>query len=175
MLHEHDKDKLEDLMLIRFQQLGLQVPDTVMTYMPMEKENEYDPGLVTRYLSFQNPSLKLVYPVVHSAANNIVAVEAFADGFTRSSYGIAEPANGMEIDPKQIDMVLVPLLAFDLRGFRVGYGKGYYDAFLAGCRNDAIRVGFSFFEGIDTIEDIAEHDMPIDYCVLPGKTYSFKR
>ena len=46
-----------------------------------------------------------------------------------SNYGVPEPVSGIEIPPSQIDVVFVPLLAFDELGNRVGYGKGYYDRF----------------------------------------------
>ena len=57
-LQPGEKDKLEDLMLIRFQEAGWQVPDTVMTYIPFSQENEYDPELVIRYCRFQQPGLR---------------------------------------------------------------------------------------------------------------------
>ena len=59
--------------------------------------------------------------------------------FEENKYGITEPVNGVKIDPEEIDMMLVPLFAFDKRGYRVGYGKGYYDRFTeqvqTGCYN----------------------------------------
>ena len=57
-----------------------------------------------------------------------------------SNYGVPEPVSGIEIPPSQIDVVFVPLLAFDELGNRVGYGKGYYDRFLTTCRGDTIFI-----------------------------------
>jgi len=66
-----------------------------------------------------------------------------------------------------IDAVLIPLLAFDNQGFRVGYGGGFYDRFLPACRPEALKVGLSFFDPVDVIEDKDQYDIPMDYCVTP--------
>jgi len=91
----------------------------------------------------------------------------------KNNYGIPEPENGIEIDAAKIDVVFVPLLAFDKSGNRVGYGKGFYDRFLAQCRPDAITVGLSFFEAVEPWEDVFESDIRLDYCLTPINTYTF--
>ena len=70
-------------------------------------------------------------------------------------------------------MVFVPLLAFDLKGHRVGYGKGFYDNLLASCKPETIKVGFSFFDAEAEIEDVFSGDIPLDYCVTPKQVYKF--
>ncbi|SHI63369.1 5-formyltetrahydrofolate cyclo-ligase [Mesonia phycicola] len=90
-----------------------------------------------------------------------------------NKWGIPEPVNGIEISPKQIDVVFIPLLAFDLKGNRIGYGKGFYDRFLSECKTDVIKIGLSFFEAVESIEDTNENDIPLDYCITPEKVYNF--
>lgn len=90
-----------------------------------------------------------------------------------NSYGIPEPQEGIQIQENQLDVVFVPLLAFDEKGNRVGYGKGFYDRFLQKCRPDVIKVGLSFFEAEPLIEDVSPFDMALDYCVTPTKIYTF--
>lgn len=92
-----------------------------------------------------------------------------------NKWGIPEPAGGIEIPGKSIDVVFVPLLAFDRQGHRVGYGKGYYDTFLASCNNDVVKVGLSFYEPEEKIEGVLTSDVLLDYCVTPNKTYNFKK
>ena len=58
--------------------------------------------------------------------------------FQKSDFGIEEPVDNNFIQPDEIDMVIVPLLICDKKGYRVGYGKGFYDKFLARCRPDCI-------------------------------------
>lgn len=93
--------------------------------------------------------------------------------FKNNSWGVPEPIDGIQIDPKKIDVVFIPLLAFDRKGHRVGYGKGYYDTFLANCRPDVLKVGLSFFEAEELISDVFGGDIPLNYCVTPKKNYSF--
>jgi len=90
-----------------------------------------------------------------------------------STFGIPEPEAGIEIPETQLDVVFVPLLAFDVKGNRVGYGGGYYDRFLKKCRPDVIKIGLSFFDAIEQIEDVNENDIPLTYCVTPEKVYEF--
>lgn len=93
----------------------------------------------------------------------------------KNRWGIPEPQGGIEIPAQQIDVVFVPLLTFDREGHRVGYGKGFYDIFLSGCREDVMKVGLSLFEAEENIPDILESDVPLDYCVTPSKVYKFKK
>ncbi len=90
-----------------------------------------------------------------------------------NDYGIPEPVSGIKINPLEIDVVFLPLLVFDKQGHRVGYGKGYYDRFLADCQKETIKVGISFFEPIDKIEDIDENDIAMDFVVTPNQVFSF--
>lgn len=89
-----------------------------------------------------------------------------------SNYGIPEPVSGIPIAPEIIDVVFVPLLAFDKNGHRVGYGKGFYDRFLSRCKSDAVFVGLSLFEPEEQIVH-GENDIPLDFCVTSEKIYSF--
>lgn len=91
----------------------------------------------------------------------------------KNNYNIPEPVDGIEIPSQKIDVVFVPLLAFDLQGHRVGYGKGFYDKFLPQCKLETIKIGLSFFEIETEIEDVFESDMALDYCVTPKQVYRF--
>ena len=93
--------------------------------------------------------------------------------FQKNQYNIYEPIDGLEVPTSKIDVVFVPLLAFDTKGNRVGYGKGFYDKFLSKCNEGVIKVGLSFFEPEKTIEDVFETDIRLDYCVTPTTNYVF--
>lgn len=95
--------------------------------------------------------------------------------FKTNLWGISEPQNGMEIAVSEIDVVFIPLLAYDLKGNRVGYGGGFYDIFLADCRKNTLKIGLSFFQPEKTeIEDIFETDIPLDLCITPCGIFDFR-
>ncbi len=94
--------------------------------------------------------------------------------FQKNEYNIYEPVDGIEVPTSKIDVVFVPLLAYDTKGNRVGYGKGFYDNFLAKCKEDVIKIGLSFFEPEESIADVFETDIRLDYCVTPMTLYSFR-
>ncbi|MGQ7945757.1 5-formyltetrahydrofolate cyclo-ligase [Flavobacterium sp. WC2509] len=91
----------------------------------------------------------------------------------KNEYNIPEPIDGIEVPSKKIEVVFVPLLAFDKKGHRVGYGKGFYDKFLKECQPETIKIGLSFFEAEETILNIFESDVLLDYCVCPNGVYEF--
>lgn len=88
-------------------------------------------------------------------------------------FNIPEPVDGIEISTDKIEVVFVPLLAFDKHGHRVGYGKGFYDIFLKKCNPKTLKIGLSFFEAEDVIEDTNENDIKLDFCVTPNQVYKF--
>lgn len=91
----------------------------------------------------------------------------------KNQYNIPEPVDGLEVPSRKIEVVFVPLLAFDKTGHRAGYGKGFYDKFLSECQAETIKIGLSFFEAEEKIEDVFESDVKLDYCVTPNAVYQF--
>ena len=90
-----------------------------------------------------------------------------------SKLHIPEPQNGLEVPVDMLDVVFVPLLAFDQYGNRVGFGKGFYDKFLSKCKPETIKIGLSFFEAELQIEGLFQGDIKLNYCVTPTKIYQF--
>lgn len=169
-------NSLDDLLLIQFQKLPVDIPSLIMTYAPIEKLNEFNPQLITDYCYFKNPNQQLLYPLMYEVEkeNEMIAVLVNDDTvFEQNEYGIDEPADGLDVEPSAIDMIIVPLLCFNNNGYRVGYGKGYYDRFLKHCRPDCIKIGFSYFDPVELIEDISEFDVQLDYCITHEKIYAF--
>ena len=91
----------------------------------------------------------------------------------KNAYDIPEPIDGLEVPVSKIDVVFVPLLAFDEKGNRVGYGKGFYDKFLAECKPEILKIGVSFFEPENIISDVLNTDIQLDLCITPTKVYNF--
>ena len=91
----------------------------------------------------------------------------------KNSYNIPEPVDGIEIKPSQLEVVFIPLLAFDKVGHRIGYGKGFYDRFLANCKPETLKIGLSFYEVENYIFETSVDDISLDYCVTPNQVYQF--
>ena len=164
----------QDLILIRFQELQLPYLHLLHAYLPIFSNNEPDPTPLVDWLKFSNPGLQVVYPKINPMDFSMQHyLEDTNTLFEINQYGIPEPINGKEIDPHELDLIFVPLVGFDLEGNRVGYGKGYYDRFIAKCKKDVIKVGLSFLSPIDCIEDIDFFDKKLDFCVTPERIYAF--
>lgn len=92
------------------------------------------------------------------------------------AYGILEPKPEFirEVDPLLIDLVLVPGVAFDKKGFRIGYGAGYYDRFLERVRADIPKVALAF--ELQMVEDAHPdaHDFPVEYIVTEAGVIACK-
>jgi 5-formyltetrahydrofolate cyclo-ligase len=168
------KEKLDDLILIQFQRVQLQDVNTLLSFWPMTGKNEIDTHLITDFILFQNPGIQIAYPVIDFVACTMHAILTNDDTeFKQNEYAILEPISGEELDAADIDAILIPLLAFDKSGHRIGYGKGFYDRYLAGCREDVLKIGLSYFEPEEKIDDAGEHDIKLNYCITPENIYEF--
>jgi 5-formyltetrahydrofolate cyclo-ligase len=164
----------QDLLLILFQQLTLPHCSLVHAYLPRYDRNEPDPTPLLDFMHFRQPGMKVTYAKIDPS--NFSMVHFLQDDemfFEKNQYGIPEPIGGVTVNEKDIDIVFIPLLAFDRSGNRVGYGKGYYDRFLSKCRKDAMKIGLSFFPPVDSIEDVDFFDKKLDFCITPERVYAF--
>ncbi len=166
--------RLDDLLLLQFQQFDYSDATSVLSYWPLSHTAEPNTHLFTGYLRHMIPGLTIAYPVTDRNSLQMTAIVINEDTvYHTSPLGTSEPKEGQVLPPEQIDLVLVPLLAFDNQGYRVGYGKGFYDRFLAGCRKDIVKIGFSYFDPVDKITDTDQFDVPLTYCITPQHIYEF--
>lgn len=91
---------------------------------------------------------------------------------TLDKWGIPIPENAGKVSSNEIQLIVIPLLAFDLKGHRLGYGRGFYDRFLESLKQPILKVGFSYFLPIKSIPH-ENHDIALDICITPEKTFSF--
>jgi 5-formyltetrahydrofolate cyclo-ligase len=87
------------------------------------------------------------------------------DPVTETPFGAREPEGGSVLDPGDIDVVLTPGLGFDRRGYRVGYGKGYYDRFLARTGPPTRHMALCFALQVVEAVPAASFDLPVDVIV----------
>lgn len=146
------------------------------SFIPLAKNKEPDTWIIIDWIQTKYPDIRISLPRVVARTQQLENFY-FDDRFPlkKNKWGLEEPTQGELTDINDIDIVIVPLVAFDKKGNRVGYGKGFYDKFLAGCRPDCKRVGLSFFEAVDSIDDINTLDVPLDHCITPKTFYTFAR
>lgn len=85
------------------------------------------------------------------------------------AFRIEEPSGNDISDPRSIEMVIVPAVAYDRNGNRIGRGKGYYDRLLG--RTKAIRIGVAYdFQIVDEFE-VEPHDIPVDIVITESSIY----
>jgi len=172
-----DKVAFEEMslqILGQFSHLQLPVIKVLLSYSSLSGHNEFDVSGCESILRNRHSQMVSALPRIVATDTSMEAIAINeGGGMTLNQYGIAEPLGGSIVDPEKIDLVFVPLIAFDIRGYRVGYGKGYYDRFLKRCREDCCAVGFSFFEAVEPPGDIHEFDVPLDFCISPLRVYEF--
>lgn len=144
-------------------------------FLSIEKFNEIETRLIFERIRKDFPHIKTVAPRVNREKDLLENVEFSEETkLVRNSWGIAEPSQKKTVESRLIDAVIVPLLCFDERGYRVGYGKGFYDKFLKECPEDCLKIGLSFFVTIPQIEDVHKADIRLDYCITPEKIYAWQ-
>ncbi len=173
-ISSEEKLKLDDLLLIRFQQLCFEDVHVLFTYWPKVNAQEPNTHLFSGYLRHTIPFLQIAYPVTDFSTCTMHAVFINEETvYHINAYGITEPTDGSLVEPHDINLVFVPFLVCDTNGYRVGYGKGFYDRYLAKCREDIIKIGFSYFDPIEKIAGRDAFDIPLNYCITPEKVYEF--
>ncbi|OIQ23332.1 5-formyltetrahydrofolate cyclo-ligase [Lacinutrix sp. MedPE-SW] len=141
-------------------------------FLTIKNKNEVDTDFILSILSGKDKNIVISKS---NFKNNTMENFLLTDNtvIKVNKYGIPEPLDGIPIDNSKIQVVFVPLLAYDTKGNRIGYGKGFYDSFLKNCNKNTLKIGLSFFEPEAAIEDIYKNDIAIDLCVTPKKTHYF--
>jgi len=157
-----------------FRSIHVQAYATVHTFLPIRRNNEIDTCLIINTLQ-KDFATDIVIPRSHEDGTMSHYLLTKDTVFEENKWKISEPSpvGNLRSSVFSIDLVLIPLLCFDKKGYRVGYGKGYYDRFLTECRPDVLKIGLSIFEPIDEIIDVTEFDIKMNYCITPNKIWSF--
>jgi 5-formyltetrahydrofolate cyclo-ligase len=157
-----------------FAHIDLSFIKVIHTFIAIDKKREPETWTMIDRIRREHPHIRLSIPRVNDQTGELE--NFFLEGLHQletNLWGIPEPKQGIPTPSEKIDMVLVPLLCFDRQGQRVGYGKGFYDKFLAQLRPDCIRVGISLFPPEARIDDVNSFDVSLNYCVTPEETFRF--
>ncbi|AWX44265.1 5-formyltetrahydrofolate cyclo-ligase [Flagellimonas maritima] len=140
-------------------------------FLSIEQSKEVDTLPLITMLQGKDKNIVVPRITGESSIENYLLTDSTK--FKKNKWHIPEPVDGIVVPESKIDVVFIPLLAFDVKGNRVGYGKGYYDTFLGKCRKETIKIGLSIFNAEDRIDDIHKNDVKLDYCITPDKIYRF--
>lgn len=145
----------------------------VSLFLPIERNKEINTYKIwEKAMSFD---AQVAVPKINSKTVELkhIIFES-EDQLEISSYGIPEPSKGRVIAAEHFDIVIVPLLTVDENGHRVGYGKGYYDRFLAKCSPRCRFIGLYHFDQLEeTPIETHINDIPLHACVTPTKVHRF--
>jgi 5-formyltetrahydrofolate cyclo-ligase len=137
------------------------------SFLPIHRNGEVNTWHILKDLFAYYPQVKVVVPrmLKGNALENVWVSPQTV--FVQNQLGIPEPTAGKIVAPDTIDLVLVPLLAYDQLGYRVGYGKGFYDRFLTQCRQGVIKIGLSYFPPHQENMAAEPWDVRLDMCIQP--------
>ncbi len=131
------------------------------------KENEVDTREMIEHA--MEESKRVIVPITRFREGRILPSEIldYDSELEVGKFGIPEPKFQFvrPVDPKEIDLVIVPGVVFDVRGHRIGYGGGFYDRFLKELRPEVRSIGLAFeFQLYDKLPN-GENDVPVDFII----------
>jgi len=143
-------------------------------FISIPDKGEVDTSFLIDFFFTQHPEIKLCTSIISENGQDLTHTHITSQTtYLSNKWNIPEPVERTAIDEKDVDLVLLPLLAFDGKGNRVGYGKGFYDRFLQKCKTEVLKVGLSLFEPTEELIDADTWDVPLDYGIGPEKLYGF--
>ena len=156
----------------KFEKLLPQDIKTVHIFLPIQSKIEIDTWPIIHGLWARK--IKVASPVMNPDKNTMSSwLLTNKTQIESNNWSVPEPVRSTIIKDNEIDAIVVPLLAFDNTGYRVGYGKGYYDRFIATLNPEILKIGLSFFSPVKQISDVDPWDIPLNYCITPYEIFKF--
>ena len=159
-----------------FQAVDFSAMPSVHVFLPIGKFKEANTWQIIAQLRATHPQIKIYVPKTDT--QNLVLTHYLLESDEQigvNKWGIPEPLWGQEASSLDFGTVLVPLVTFDKKGNRIGYGKGFYDRFLEQCSPQTQKIGLSLGTPLDAIDYTETHDVPLDGCVTPYGVYWFDK
>lgn len=173
-LDQNTIDQLsQECFTLLFTSFNLQAKN-VGIFLPITTKQEPNTFLLLSEFSIKN--INYFAPKIDKVTNemNFYSISN-SDQIEFGLYQIPEPLAIKKIGLSDLDVILIPLLCFDIQGNRVGYGKGYYDRLLEKAPKELIKIGVSLFNDPEKIDDFNTNDVALDFCITPKKIFKFNR
>lgn len=168
--------RIDDLILSHLKQMDWSEYTYVHVFLAIAKFKEPDLFVFVDWLRKVYPYIQLV--ISRSNLQEGTMTHYVWDDntvFVENKWGIREPAGGTQVDEQQLDVVLVPLLVADSWGHRIGYGRGFYDRFLAKCRANVKTIGVSYFPILTNRIETDKWDIALETIVTPEGSFVVKK
>ncbi len=145
---------------------------TVHIYIPILSRAEINTWPIIHELWKKN--IQVAVPVMDWGDYMLRSCQLAPDSqLKENTWGVPEPVIGVLIENELIDAIVTPLLAFDQQGFRIGYGKGFYDKYLNSIQHKPVKIGLSYFPPVEEISAPDPWDVPLDFCITPDQVITF--
>jgi 5-formyltetrahydrofolate cyclo-ligase len=174
-LSESQRAEMSLLIADQYMQLfELDKPKVVHLFLPIVHLLEVNTMIILERLNTRYPEVKTVTSIIAEDGVNLLTVEVrFDSDFSVNSMDIPEPVRKVFCNEKEIEEVLTPLLATDMQGCRLGYGKGFYDRFFDKCLPNVVKTGINYFSPIETLIPKDSWDKPLSRLVNSKKVFFF--
>jgi len=175
-------DKRNQLDEVQWEKLNRQLSDWVLdfinkipnkgiiaSFLPIADKREINTPFIHELVASSGVNITWCFPRVESEGNMHFYQFQSENEIEISAWGIPEPMPipSQLVRAKDIAIMLIPLITFDQNGHRVGYGKGFYDQYLAKCSPNLLKIGLSIFDEISVIDDLESTDIPLDVIITP--------
>lgn len=156
-----------------FETVDLEHNQVIGAYWPKDREFDICPLLD----ELQAQSIPCALPVI-DGESRILKFALWHDGMdlVKGKFGICQPVVNEDTMWAEPDVFIVPLLAFDRRGYRLGFGGGFYDSTLAHYREqkDIVAIGVGYAEQACLFNlPTEDHDVRMDYIITPRQSFAF--
>ena len=152
--------------------LKKKIPGNVHVFLPIEENFEVN---IWPFIDSINHKNQLIGTSIYNGENNVKHVRlSQKTTFQKGHFNIPIPKDYQKANITQFEFILIPLMAYDSNGNRIGYWKGIYDRILKSCSNNCLKIGVSYFKPEISVPK-QDHDICLDTCITPFGEYIFKQ
>lgn len=174
LLIEAEVSLLNNIIIENLQHLDFSETKHIHLFLPIKKHNEINLWPFIEWIWNTHKQIKIVVPKSNFKTRTMTSIILTPESvLSYDNYSIPEPVSGDIIPNELIDIVITPLIVCDKKGYRVGYGKGFYDNFFKSCTSSVKRIGVGYHEPIENIQDIDKWDIPLTQYISQAGVYNF--
>ena len=153
-----------------FNNINFQKGNSVHLFLPITSKNEINTYPIVSRL--EKMGVNIIVPITDFKQKKMTSVSYQAGQETSLNKGIPEPIDKTIFKDNKLTHILIPLTVFDQKGYRIGYGGGFYDRFLPKLSHTVQKIGLSVFEAVDNCHP-DQHDIRLNACITANNFNRF--